>query len=90
VAECQHEKEITFLKDQNTAMAAAHHRLVAQAVLDYRETLEELAKAERSYRTSHDDDGPGAVRTGRAWDRLRKAGDAARALLEKKEVPHAT
>ena len=51
------------------------------ALLDCAEALDALEIAERAYRAQHDllgDDSPAA---GRAWDSLRRAGDAARAAF---------
>lgn len=45
--------------------------------------LEELQAAETSYRMCHDLDGDGHINTGRAWDKLRQAGQRARAALAK-------
>ncbi len=49
-----------------------------------REALRELANAEADYRRLHDLYGRGHIQTGRAWDRMRRAGDAARAALGEK------
>lgn len=45
------------------------------------ETLKVLAAAEAQYRSLHDLYGEGDRRVGHAWDRLRAAGDEARAAL---------
>jgi len=50
------------------------------------DALGELAVAEARYRDMHDREGRHSILTGRAWDRMRRAGDAARELL--KEVGH--
>jgi hypothetical protein len=41
-----------------------------------------LVNAEITYRTSHDLRGSGHLATGRAWDEMRRAGDAARKYLK--------
>lgn len=46
-----------------------------------REALFFLASAEAEYRRLHDLHGDGDIRTGRAWDRMRRRGDEARAAL---------
>jgi hypothetical protein len=43
--------------------------------------LDELANAENNYRGCHDQVGPDHMRTGRAWDRMRRAGDEARKTI---------
>ena len=45
------------------------------------EELKALADAEQAYRKAHDLYGGGDIRTGRAWDAMRRAGDAARQAL---------
>ena len=47
------------------------------------EALLELANAEKNYRWLHDTQGGGHIDTGRAWDKMRRAGDKATALLAK-------
>lgn len=47
-----------------------------------REALEELQKAEATYRYAHDVFGGGDLKTGRAWDLMRRAGDKARSALQ--------
>lgn len=44
--------------------------------------LQLLAEAEADYRHAHDVHGGGHTTTGRAWDRMRRAGDQARAYLD--------
>ena len=51
--------------------------LIAWLVSD----LDELANAENAYRACHDQVGPSHMRTGRAWDRMRRAGDEARKTI---------
>jgi hypothetical protein len=63
----------------------ANARLIAAAP-ELVEALSELSDAEASYRKAHDLYGGGDIRTGRAWDRLRRAGDKARAALHKAGV----
>jgi hypothetical protein len=46
------------------------------------DALRELADAEKNYRWLHDTQGGGHIDTGRAWDKMRRAGDKARAKLE--------
>lgn len=43
--------------------------------------LSHLADKEQEYRLIHDGKGDAHIDTGRAWDRLRKAGNAARTIL---------
>lgn len=59
-----------------TALAARDDEIEA-----LRGKLDELQKAEAAYRYAHDILGSGDSKTGRAWDLMRRAGDAARALL---------
>lgn len=47
-----------------------------------REGLANLERAESEYRWAHDTIGGGDIKTGRAWDLMRRCGDRARALLE--------
>lgn len=58
------------------------HQEAAAEILALRERLAELAKAEAQYRYAHDILGTGDTRTGRAWDIMRRAGDAARTILQ--------
>lgn len=46
------------------------------------DALLELADAEKNYRWLHDTQGGGHIDTGRAWDKMRRAGDKARAALD--------
>lgn len=48
--------------------------------------LERLVYCEAHYRGVHDLKGDGHLDTGRAWDKLRKAGDHARAIIAKVEA----
>ena len=48
----------------------------------WRRLAENLAEREAEYRHTHDHEGPESVRTGRAWDRIRRAGDAVRGESE--------
>lgn len=50
------------------------------------EAAGELAFAEAEYRRKHDLCGRGHIDTGRAWDRMRRAGDKVRAALASIEV----
>lgn len=50
-----------------------------------REALDDLQQAEAEYRLMHDLHGDSSRAAGRAWLLLRRAGDAARTLLD--EVP---
>src|SRR6266567_121925 len=43
--------------------------------------LDELAAAEAAYRKAYELKGASKIETGRAWDRMRKAGDRARRSL---------
>ncbi len=61
------------------AEEAARHRTASQAEL--LEALGDLENCEAEYRHDHDIYGGGDIRTGRAWDRLRRAGDRARAII---------
>ncbi len=45
------------------------------------EHLGELAQTEADYRLKHDTLGDGHIDAGRAWDKMRKSGDRARAAL---------
>jgi hypothetical protein len=47
------------------------------------DALLELADAEKNYRWLHDTQGGGHIDTGRAWDKMRRAGDKATAVLAK-------
>jgi hypothetical protein len=49
--------------------------------------LEELQSAETTYRMCHGLDGDGHINTGRAWDKLRQAGQRARAALSQVTRP---
>lgn len=51
--------------------------------------LTELATAEHHYRFCHDNYGSDDIKTGRAWDVLRRAGDKARRFISG-EVPSDT
>ncbi len=55
---------------------AADKRIAGLIVL-----LRELAEAEADYRIKHDTLGDGHIDAGRAWDKMRKAGNRARAAL---------
>jgi hypothetical protein len=46
-----------------------------------RQALQELQLCEAAYRHAHDVHGADDLRCGRAWDQMRRAGDAARAVL---------
>lgn len=50
-----------------------------------RKILEELAEAEKTYRYIFESFGAGNIRTGRAWDVMRKTGDKAREVLNEKK-----
>lgn len=52
-----------------------------QAARGMREALEDLETREAEYRHEHDIYGDGNILTGRAWDRMRRAGDRARTAL---------
>lgn len=58
--------------------ASDRHRTNA---IDYWNALRELADAEAEYRHCHDHKGAGHIKTGRAWDAMRHAGDRARKLI---------
>lgn len=58
---------------------AANTNLTPEATMI--EELKALADAEQAYRKAHDLYGGGDIRTGRAWDAMRRAGDAARQAL---------
>lgn len=64
----------------NWEMATAGHRATEAELLD---ALEGLATAAFEYRKAHDLHGDGDLRTGRAWDKMRRKGDAADALITK-------
>lgn len=62
----------------------AHLRAIMFAAApDLLKRLQRLEKAEHDYRLVHDSNGAGHIETGRAWDRLRKEGDAARSAIAK-------
>lgn len=46
-----------------------------------REALDKLQAAEAAYRVAHDVHGDMTMKSGRAWDLMRRAGDGARAAL---------
>ena len=48
---------------------------------DLRAALATLAAAEKHYRAMHDLHGDASREAGRAWDLMRRAGDAARTIL---------
>lgn len=60
-------------KDEHTALSSRVRALETG--------LAALGCAEEHYRTMHDLYGDGAPKSGRAWDLMRRSGDAARALL---------
>lgn len=59
----------------------ANTRLIAAAPAMF-EALNNLAFAEDQYRRMHDFEGDGSIQAGRAWDVMRRHGDAAREILE--------
>lgn len=64
--------------------ASANAAFIVTAVnshADLVKALEELQAAETAYRMCHDLDGDGHINTGRAWDKLRQAGQRARTAL---------
>lgn len=63
------------------AEAFARHRIAHQPDSALADELRALANAEAEYRRSHDLFGTDDMRTGRAWDAMRRAGDKARAIL---------
>jgi hypothetical protein len=64
---------------ERLAKAFARHRTNNHAELV--EALRDLETAEYEYRKLHDLHGDGDLRTGRAWDWMRRKGDAARKAL---------
>lgn len=48
--------------------------------------LDILQMREAAYRSAHDLHGDGSMKSGAAWDAMRHAGDAARAILHRREV----
>lgn len=59
------------------------------------EELRTLAEAEQAYRKAHDLYGGGDIRTGRAWDAMRRAGDNAhtagndlRIFIDRQDISH--
>lgn len=56
-------------------------RIAHQPDIALADELRALANAEAEYRRSHDLFGTDDMRTGRAWDAMRRAGDKARAIL---------
>lgn len=63
-------KEIEQLKTENERLKGA---------------LDILQMREAAYRSTHDLNGDGSMKTGAAWDAMRRAGDKARALLSSRE-----
>jgi len=74
-----------LIPDETTIGALRDARDRAKALIAERdrmkEALREVEVAEREYRRAHDTLGGDQIATGRAWDRLRRAGDKARAAL---------
>ena len=68
--------------DENLANAA-HIVKCVNAYDDLVAALTELSAAEAHYRQTHDFYGGNNVLTGQAWRRIKLAGDAARAILDK-------
>ena len=66
--------------------AISHHATAIADAIDLLRTVSvpalliELATAEQTYRQMHDTHGADDLRTGRAWDKMRRTGDAARLL----------
>lgn len=52
---------------------------------EMREALDDLQFMEKRYRAVHDAYGGASIDTARAWDKLREAGDRARAVLGAKD-----
>lgn len=61
--------------------AAAEAESLRAANTELVEALRDLETAEYEYRKMHDLHGDGDMRTGRAWDLMRRKGDAARKAL---------
>lgn len=57
------------------------------ALIQARTALNDLQAREAAYRRAHDLYGAGDRRCGRAWDEMRRAGDAARSILAGSEEP---
>lgn len=51
------------------------------------EAASALEKAEATYRYCHDVLGGGDIKTGRAWDKMRRAGDRVRSLIKQTHEP---
>ena len=75
---------VAFLPSDHAEYASseANGYLIAAAP-DLLKALDELQDAEKIYRMCHDIDGDGHMNTGRAWDRMRRAGQRAREALAK-------
>ncbi|KAA9020758.1 hypothetical protein [Sphingobium limneticum] len=69
------------LWQQSEATCSAQYDKLSAKHDDALAHLSRLADAEAHYRKSHDLYGSDDRRTGRAWDEMRHAGDAARALI---------
>lgn len=67
------EDEAAQLRAEAVELRAGNERL--------RAALATLAAAEKHYRSEHDLHGDGSREAGRVWDLMRRAGDAARAIL---------
>jgi hypothetical protein len=66
---------------ENTVAAMEAATPPSPSCLGVVEALEKLQKAEAEYRYQHDLHGDDSKESGRAWDLMRRAGDAARAQL---------
>lgn len=73
--------------ETHTPMQGGLHQTLHQSRCfdDLLGALKELATAEHHYRTCHDLYGGRDIRTGRAWDAMRRAGGNARAAIAKAE-----
>jgi len=67
--------------DEEWTHLLAESMNAADEINALREALEALANAEYEYRHLHDLHGDSDIRAGRAWDWMRRKGDAARAIL---------
>lgn len=74
--DCPHESVHECVQAQARIIAATEAR-----VRELETVLRTLAQAEHEYRRAHDLHGDGHPESGRAWDRLRHAGDSTRAAL---------
>ena len=76
--------EITWCADNVNTSDVEYTR--SDIVADLLAACKTLEKAEVHYRLIHDVHGGGSPESGRAWDKLRRYGDKARAAIAKAEA----